>query len=121
MAELNLFIRFGTSKRESLGDMTRTQPGPGAYTYRGSFEGAGIGSTMVPRRPMSATFTSPGPGAYNPGSYRKQNMPSWRLGTASRDGTFTSRDRAPGPGAYDLKASLGSRAPTYMLIYITLL
>lgn len=93
--------------------MSKTLPGPGSYTFKGSFERAGAGTSMVPRRPQSAGMGSPGPGAYNPKSYDKVNAPTARIGTASRDG-FGNRSGSPGPGAYNPSGATKSRAPTHV-------
>lgn len=79
---------------------------------RSAFEKTGAGSTMVPKRPLSASVDNPGPGAYDPKLYGKQNLPAWKIGTASRDGIFT-KSQAPGPGAYDPSGATKPKAPAY--------
>lgn len=105
--------RFGTAKRDGLGDTSRNAPGPGAYNFRSSFEQDGTGTTLVPRRPMSAGGGGPGPGAYNPKDWDKQRVPTVRIGTASRDG-LGDRSGSPGPGSYDLSLGSKNRAPTHV-------
>ena len=107
-----LLKSFGTSKKRSLADQTKNVPGPGSYSLRGTFEKANAGTTMVPKRPLNSSGVGPGPGAYNPKEYGKQTLPSWRIGTASRDGLF-GKSLAPGPGAYDPSATTRPKAPSY--------
>jgi hypothetical protein len=93
---------FGTANRDELNAMSKTLPGPGTYDFKGNFESPTKGTTLVPRRPDSAMFTSgrtPGPGAYSPNLTIKNSSPAYRLGSASRDNKI--RDAAPGPGAYE--------------------
>lgn len=96
---------FGTGMRgkDPVQDMAKTLPGPGAYSMTSEFESPGKGTTLVPRRPDSAHTAlgrNPGPGAYNPDYLPKTRAPTYRIGTASRDG-LGDRRGAPGPGNYD--------------------
>ena len=94
---------FGTAGRDNLSQMSKTLPGPGAYTFKGEFESPGKGTSMVPRRPDSALVSasrSPGPGAYNPNLNTKYQAPAYRIGSASRDG-LSGKSSAPGPGNYN--------------------
>jgi len=103
---------FGTADRDSLHGMSKTLPGPGQYDFRGSFEGAGKGTSLVPRRPdsaLSAAARSPGPGAYNPSLTDKPKGPSYRMGSASRDSISKERIGVPGPGNYEPKLIQGNQ------------
>jgi len=98
---------FGTAGRNNIDSMSKTMPGPGSYNFKGEFESMAKGTSMVPRRPDSALLTasrSPGPGAYNPSLDTKLKSPSYRLGSASRDG-LSGKSYAPGPGNYDPRLS----------------
>jgi len=104
---------FGSEKRSGIDGMSKTLPGPGAYTFRGEFESPGKGTSMVPRRPDSAYLSgsrTPGPGAYAPGLVDKTRGPTYRMGSASRDGTSSSnRIGSPGPGAYNPEHTKGNK------------
>jgi len=102
---------FGSAERSGLEGMSKTLPGPGAYNFRGEFESPGKGTSLVPRRPDSAMLSasrSPGPGAYNPSLSTKNQNPSYRIGSASRDG-LGNRNGTPGPGNYDPRAVSGNQ------------
>jgi hypothetical protein len=73
---------------------------------KGEFEKSGHGTTLVPRRPDSAYLAQgqiPGPGAYSPNLVTKAKQPSYRIGSASRDGLSKEYAGIPGPGQYDPK------------------
>lgn len=96
---------FGTADRNNIDNMSKTLPGPGAYTFKGEFDSPMKGTSMVPRRPDSALVSasrSPGPGAYNPSLTTKNSAPAYRMGSASRDGLY-GKSGAPGPGNYDVR------------------
>jgi len=102
---------FGSANRDELNNMSKTLPGPGTYDFRGTFESPTKGTTLVPRRPDSAVFSTagrnPGPGAYSPNLSTKQNGPAYRIGSASRDNKAHSG--APGPGNYEPQVIRGKQ------------
>eukprot|EP01016_Furgasonia_blochmanni_P022269 TRINITY_DN242_c0_g1_i2.p1 TRINITY_DN242_c0_g1~~TRINITY_DN242_c0_g1_i2.p1 ORF type:complete len:467 (-),score=74.34 TRINITY_DN242_c0_g1_i2:136-1464(-) len=92
---------FGSASRDDLHNSSKFVPGPGSYNMRSSIDRE-HGYSMVARRPESAYVRSsgPGPGAYEP-KLMKTAAPSYRLGSASRDGLYKDYASAPGPGAYE--------------------
>jgi len=95
---------FGTADRNEINSMSKTLPGPGAYNFKGTFEEAGKGTSLVPRRPDSAMLSAsrtPGPGAYDPTLNIKTQQPAYRIGSASRDGLSREKSGTPGPGNYN--------------------
>lgn len=97
---------FGTSSRDRMSRTQAGEPGPGQYNARGVFDegnSKNSGWTLVPRRPQSASAASlrvPGPGSYTP-EVMKRTAPSYRIGSASRDGIARDYTKAPGPGNYN--------------------
>jgi len=104
---------FGSEQRGGLDNMSKTLPGPGQYSHRGDFDSPGKGTSLVPRRPDSAYLSgsrTPGPGAYAPSLTDKAKGPSYRIGSASRDGTSSgNRLGSPGPGAYNPAYTKGNK------------
>lgn len=99
---------FGTSKRDDdpLQKLSKTLPGPGAYSLKSEFEKPGHGTTLVGKRPDTSYLSAsriPGPGAYDPKPINKQNPPAYRMGTAPRDSISKESLSKPGPGNYDPK------------------
>lgn len=59
------------------------------------------------RSEEKSTFTTPGPGNYNPKLQTFSNTPNVKIGTSSRSNIFAST--TPGPGAYNTSGSLTNR------------
>lgn len=95
---------FGTSERNETETSARIVPGPGTYKISSMFEGQKRGPLIISRRPDSALFNGskiPGPGAYNPSLTIKQRAPSFRIGSAPRNGLEIEHNLyVPGPGNY---------------------
>ena len=105
---------FGSSKRDRnpLHEMSKTLPGPGAYDSKSYLDNHG--TTLISRRPDSASKNTyqkaPGPGAYEPKIIPKANAPSYKMGTAGRSGLVLG-SKVPGPGEYNPK--IFDSAPKY--------
>ncbi len=96
-------ISFGKDMR---GDRGRPMtPGPGTYNMKNLIGNDGPRIHISSVRPDTATTMKwvPGPGQYEVGLNNRPKTPSYRIGTAKRDG-FKTVD-VPGPGQYDLNAS----------------
>mmetsp|Transcript_28970 Transcript_28970/g.26315 ORF Transcript_28970/g.26315 Transcript_28970/m.26315 type:complete len:290 (+) Transcript_28970:116-985(+) len=59
----------------------------------------------------AGSYSTPGPGSYEYGNFRKTNSPSYRIGTAPRPDLRKSD--APGPGAYDSPGKITKSSPRY--------
>lgn len=101
---------FGTEQKLRPHRTTNKEaPGPGNYDYRSLFDhgvDAGMGTSMVSRRPQSAlsNLRNPGPGEYNPKKVTvRPKTPSYKIGTEKRfgDSQMNESMHQPGPGAYD--------------------
>lgn len=92
---------FGTSDR-ILNKNRTEQPGPASYKIPGKMGYTGPKYSNVGRRDLSATFPTPGPGAYQPLEANRStfaNSQRWGFGTSPREGR--GMQSAPGPGAYE--------------------
>ena len=88
-------------------------PGPGKYEPNHSSvleKAPAWGTKTSPRAGLTSTEkVTPGPGTYKKGS--TLTGPNWGFGSAKR-GRHTS-SLSPGPGSYEIRASIGS-APSYV-------
>ena len=77
-------------------------PGPGQYQHKTSVGTSGPKFSMVGNRPesSSAKRDMPGPGQYNIHLNDRAKTPSYRIGSAKRDGSSKFNELNPGPGQY---------------------
>ena len=67
---------------------------------------------MRGKRPQSASYVIPGPGAYNPTFHGKKQWERVKIGNARRD--VDERTFAPGPGAYTPSMKNKFKTPTFI-------
>ncbi len=108
-------ISFG---KEMRGDRGRPMtPGPGNYEIKNLIGNDGPKIHISSVRPDCSTTQKwvPGPGQYDVTLSNRPKTPSYRIGTAKRDGNKTFDQ--PGPGQYDLTASqtLRPKSPVWSM------
>jgi hypothetical protein len=106
-------LSFG---KEQRGDRGRPMtPGPGTYQHRNILGSDGpkvhISSVkpdvMTPREARLV----PGPGQYSLNMSNRPKSPSYRVGSAKRDGLFKYLEANPGPGTYNSSNDGSSKRP----------
>ena len=79
-------------------------PGPGQYEYKNYIgkEAPKISMSMKLTKEKSESSRVPGPGHYNQTNYNsyKTKSPSYRIGSAKREGIYKYMESNPGPGQY---------------------
>ena len=87
-------------------------PGPGNYDPKNSMTSSKMPSWVIGRSEKSGIVDKDSKFVPGPGSYAKPSTlggPMWRFGSGDR--ISTSPPVAPGPGAYQIKATFGSSPP----------
>jgi|LauGreDrversion4_2_1035121.scaffolds.fasta_scaffold222718_2 hypothetical protein len=85
-------------------------PGPGQYQYKEYVGKDGPKITMSSRPQTSLVKSSdPGPGHYNSNLVSRPTTPSYKIGTAKRDGGFKFMYDMPGPGQYSPTDNISKR------------
>lgn len=101
---------FGKDER---GDESSSpySPGPGQYQHKTHVGNSGPKFTMGGNRPLSASHSHkhvPGVGQYNVHMNDRAKSPSYKIGSASRDG-FKYTESNPGPGQYTPGCDISNR------------
>lgn len=91
--------------KELRGDSKRPMtPGPGQYQYKEYIgkEAPKITMSMKLGREQNESRYVPGPGQYNStnSNYYRPKSPSYKIGTAKREGLYKFMEGNPGPGQY---------------------
>lgn len=86
-------------------------PGPGQYQYKQYVGKDGPKITISSRPNTSGGSRSfvPGPGQYNANLSNKNKSPSYRIGSAKRDGGFEYLMNNPGPAQYSPNHNVSNR------------
>ena len=99
--------------KELRGDERRPMtPGPGTYQYK-TYVGKDAPKITISARPQTSLSRTmdPGPGQYNSTILHRPKSPSYRIGTARRDGDNKILAAYPGPGQYSPTVVMGSNRP----------
>ena len=91
--------------KEVRGDNRRPMtPGPGQYQYKEFLGKEAPKITMSMKLPKEGDDSRyvPGPGQYNStnSNYYRPKSPSYKIGTAKREGIYKCMEGNPGPGQY---------------------
>jgi hypothetical protein len=93
-------------------------PGPGTYKLKQYTGNEGPKITISGHRPTSASSSRlvPGVGQYQLNLNDKKKAPSFRIGTATRDGS-SFKNSNPGPGTYTPSGNTSTRpkSPTWSM------
>ncbi len=108
---------FGKEMRADRGrPMT---PGPGQYNYK-TYIGKDTPKISMSYRPQTSAGERqmvPGPGQYNMVLTNRAKAPSYRIGSAKRDGAPKHLEAMPGPGQYTPAHNVSTRpkSPTWSM------
>ncbi len=102
--------KFSFGKEERGQNKRPMTPGPGQYQYKEYVGKDGPKITMSSRPQTSLVKSSdPGPGQYNSTLVSRPTTPSYKIGTAKRDGGYKFMYDMPGPGQYSPNDNISKR------------
>jgi hypothetical protein len=93
---------FGKEFRSMDGPLSKDTPGPGEYQPYFRIAKEGPKYTMSARNDRSSSKRSfvPGPGQYTIHTKNKSSIPSFKMGTSTREGVTGFPKNTPGPSQY---------------------